>query len=242
MSQKSGFTLIELLVVIAIIAILAAILFPVFAQAREKARAITCLSNMKQVGNALSMYIQDYDEKLPGAGCSNCGQNHDPMMMPHSKLYAYTKNALVFQCPSSQAGQVVEHGGGADWGRTGGWDYLKEFIGVYVNIGFNDQANYAALARIAYPAEFVVFADATFGLTCGGTRVVYANSCASACTVANRKQANTRHQGGENLVFADGHAKWYKSGAIADQCGKMLRFDQDPNVTYWSHWGGGPAD
>src|SRR5207249_7027042 len=63
--QPSGFTLIELLVVIAIIAILAAILFPVFALAREKARSATCLSNQKQLGTAMSMYIQDYDERYP---------------------------------------------------------------------------------------------------------------------------------------------------------------------------------
>ncbi|MBC7807537.1 MAG: prepilin-type N-terminal cleavage/methylation domain-containing protein, partial [Akkermansiaceae bacterium] len=62
---KSGFTLIELLVVIAIIAILAAILFPVFAQAREKARQISCLSNQKQIGIAMMMYVQDYDETYP---------------------------------------------------------------------------------------------------------------------------------------------------------------------------------
>ncbi|MES2459257.1 MAG: DUF1559 domain-containing protein [Armatimonadota bacterium] len=64
-SRRSGFTLIELLVVIAIIAILASILFPVFAQAREKARALTCLSNMKQMGTSLMMYVQDYDEVYP---------------------------------------------------------------------------------------------------------------------------------------------------------------------------------
>jgi len=63
-SRKRGFTLIELLVVIAIIAILAAILFPVFAQAREKARAISCLSNCKQMGTAVLMYAQDYDESI----------------------------------------------------------------------------------------------------------------------------------------------------------------------------------
>jgi prepilin-type N-terminal cleavage/methylation domain-containing protein/prepilin-type processing-associated H-X9-DG protein len=68
MSKRNGFTLIELLVVIAIIAILAAILFPVFAQAREKARAISCLSNIRQIGLANRMYIQDYDEKLPWTG------------------------------------------------------------------------------------------------------------------------------------------------------------------------------
>ncbi len=65
MQQRRGFTLIELLVVIAIIAILAAILFPVFAQAREKARQTTCTSNLKQIGTAFMMYVQDYDETYP---------------------------------------------------------------------------------------------------------------------------------------------------------------------------------
>src|SRR5205085_1443530 len=91
MRPKRGFTLIELLVVIAIIAILAAILFPVFAQARAKARAISCLSNMKQAGNAWFMYAQDYDETTPpqlsGAGYW------------HVNLQSYIKNWNVMMCP-----------------------------------------------------------------------------------------------------------------------------------------------
>ena len=92
-SAWRGFTLIELLVVIAIIAILAAILFPVFAQAREKARGAACLSNVKQLGLALQMYAQDYDETLP-----NNAQDTDKFLAPNAPanwakgLQAYAKN------------------------------------------------------------------------------------------------------------------------------------------------------
>ena len=92
MNQRSrrGFTLIELLVVIAIIAILAAILFPVFAKAREQARKTTCASNLKQIGMALLQYVQDYDERWP----SEAWWGYKKVIMP------YMKNDLVFKCPS----------------------------------------------------------------------------------------------------------------------------------------------
>src|SRR5438128_5463059 len=90
-----GFTLIELLVVIAIIAILAAILFPVFAQAREKARAISCLSNAKQSGLAFAMYVQDYDEVTP---CMGFGREW------WTNLYPYTKNLDLYYCPDRNEG------------------------------------------------------------------------------------------------------------------------------------------
>lgn len=85
-----GFTLIELLVVIAIIAILAAILFPVFAQAREKARAITCLSNQKQIGTGIMMYMQDYDETFPMSQYGGC--NGQPQQIWAAVVYPYIKN------------------------------------------------------------------------------------------------------------------------------------------------------
>jgi prepilin-type N-terminal cleavage/methylation domain-containing protein len=104
-SRDSGFTLIELLVVIAIIAILAAILFPVFAQARDKARQTTCLSNAKQIGLGVSMYAQDYDEILPIGGHGGVLPNRW-----HGMILPYIKNggdaagvrgeAGVFVCPS----------------------------------------------------------------------------------------------------------------------------------------------
>src|SRR5690349_22995595 len=94
--KRRGFTLIELLVVIAIIAILAAILFPVFAQAREKARQAACLSNTKQLGNALAMYTQDFDEALPMGGWA-VGVNGSRW---HRDLYPYVKSVEVYVCPN----------------------------------------------------------------------------------------------------------------------------------------------
>jgi prepilin-type N-terminal cleavage/methylation domain-containing protein/prepilin-type processing-associated H-X9-DG protein len=107
--RTNGFTLIELLVVIAIIAILAAILFPVFSRARENARRTSCISNMKQIGIAMNMYTQDYDERLPEPGlggvfrnASNTGLGQLFMgVLPfHLAVQPYAKNYQVFACPS----------------------------------------------------------------------------------------------------------------------------------------------
>jgi prepilin-type N-terminal cleavage/methylation domain-containing protein/prepilin-type processing-associated H-X9-DG protein len=148
-SRRSGFTLIELLVVIAIIAILAAILFPVFSQAREKARAISCLSNQKQIGTGMMLYLQDYDECFPLAKFeSNPGNFNVPfdiVVQPYIKMgQAGTgstdvgKGAAVWSCPSdhftgsrggtyrsyvmngsTQYSQSLGHGIAPDYGASG---------------------------------------------------------------------------------------------------------------------------
>jgi prepilin-type N-terminal cleavage/methylation domain-containing protein len=137
--HKSAFTLIELLVVIAIIAILAAILFPVFAQAREKAREASCTSNMKQIALALKMYAQDYDERLFSSGALPIA--NDPTGIAHNRrmdgqnlvrmiggglswfCQPYVKNQQIFRCPSDTGENY--------WGRSStGWDFNNaEFWG-----------------------------------------------------------------------------------------------------------------
>jgi prepilin-type N-terminal cleavage/methylation domain-containing protein len=144
-SSQDGFTLIELLVVIAIIAILAAILFPVFAQAREKARAVSCLSNTKQMGLGLTMYVQDYDESFPywswwySSDAGNCGSrdtsalnagcNHWESMW-FNAIYPYVKNNQVFSCPSANDKSTLLQN--AAWGWTN-----NNTATLMTNNGFN---------------------------------------------------------------------------------------------------------
>lgn len=137
--RQSGFTLIELLVVIAIIAILAAILFPVFAQARESARSTSCLSNMKQLGLALRMYSQDYDETNPNirladysGGCCNQDLIWKNVVMP------YIKNKPVFACPSNPY-SLLDPGNKATLTNNGqgeGWLYEPDAV-MPIGYGMN---------------------------------------------------------------------------------------------------------
>jgi len=141
--SKSGFTLIELLVVIAIIAILAAILFPVFAQAREKARAAACLSNQKQIGVGLLMYAQDFDETLPigagyGPGSANISLAAEigPYVMKTGMFTDNTRALTIWACPSDAVVRTANFGG------KGTQTYLP--VMSYAWRGYNNKAHQSA--------------------------------------------------------------------------------------------------
>lgn len=193
--SRRGFTLIELLVVIAIIAILAAILFPVFARAREKARQTSCLSNLKQLGLATMMYAQDYDEILPRTrGGGTTGAYFGPYWQVI--IEPYIKNRQVFRCPSEPS---VELGYGPG-------------CRIFTNGGTG-----LALAKVTVPAEtgvLVDYAGASPFDPAAGSAGYYIHPpsrtwCSGSATCPS--SVSTRHNEGANVALADGHAKWYKA-------------------------------
>ena len=199
---KRGFTLIELLVVIAIIAILAAILFPVFARAREKARQSSCLNNMKQIVLAAIQYSQDYDESFPrvniGPGIVYTLPNGSPYtgyMLWHSIIYPYCKNYQIMTCPSAS---------GADrytGGYTGGGSY-----------GINIYVSGASLGAINFPSETMIFGEASGGdaYNLDGDNSGLNDEMKGSSSFPNIP----RHNDGSNIGFCDGHSKWVAGNQI----------------------------
>lgn len=189
--MRRGFTLIELLVVIAIIAILAAILFPVFARAREKARQTSCLSNLKQLGVASLMYAQDYDEVFPrtrGGGPPYIGPYWQEVIEP------YVKNRQIFACPSEKTREVgygpscrifTNGGAGLDIGKV----TLPAETGMLVDYGGASPFNPAA-GSAGYYIHPPSRTQCTGSATCPSS-------------------VSNRHNGGCNVVLCDGHAKWF---------------------------------
>lgn len=228
---RKAFTLIELLVVIAIIAILAAILFPVFARARENARRTSCLSNLKQIGLGAMMYVQDYDEKYPMLWYRpESGSPNNPSVVQTTAgtpgaefkvgdsgygvldnyitwmdlIYPYTKSVQVFRCPSSTDAQYYP-------------DYLLSgAYGGFHRAAFGVPDGVTAMAQIESPSTSAMIWETGSG---GGTS--YESKYGYTGYPVNIPRWPTLHEehlGGMNLAFGDGHVKWQSqlsmSGAI----------------------------
>ncbi len=191
---RSGFTLIELLVVIAIIAILAAILFPVFARARENARRSSCQSNLKQIALGIKQYTQDYDERFPNipttAPADSPGWGY--------AVQPYLKSEQIFQCPSD-SGAVLNPADPAT-------DTLIEraatagFSDYYINFnlgGSGTDGPGISEAAVDYSSNTVMNGEGTSG-------------SANFNQPSNPGSGQARHLEGSNYAFVDGHVKWYR--------------------------------
>ncbi len=208
--RRGGFTLIELLVVIAIIAILAAILFPVFARAREKARQSSCLSNVKQLSLGVLMYAQDNDEQLPyGQGGPDVWWDlfshlAYPTATLRSPLEPYIKNNQIAICPS----------------RTNECGYGWSYSHMPYYMGHASTTSWAVkLAMVKYPAQVIMLGD-----TARGYNWIYCAVCYPTLT----DRLTDIHNGGGNFGFVDGHAKWIKKS-------DMLSTTDSANRIRWYH-------
>lgn len=203
---RSAFTLIELLVVIAIISILAAILFPVFAQAREKARQTTCLSNEKQIGLAILQYVQDYDETMPFGGWNpiKAPDNTDSCYSWRYTVQPYVKNAGVFLCPSYERPQEPL------WSPCGGTQSMDWRVGIrrsYAGIHSWAHQDFARaglkIAEIPRPAGLIMVMESRYEYPDLGTWTLPWTSD----WITRGKGAYTSHNGKSNWLFYDGHVK-----------------------------------
>jgi len=219
--RAPGFTLIELLVVIAIIAILAAILFPVFAQAREKARATTCLSNNKQIGLSVAMYMQDYDNTFmsqPADGMLTVAAGGKTPTY-YDELLPYTKSQQIWICPSDLPNS------------NGKAKLAPPAMGYHMNGNLVTKTGLAE-AAVAAPSNCLLMRESGAGVTWLEAYLrPYYNGCDDTFQGSNntvwRQNGKTGragpHMDGYNFLLADTHAKWMRPEAAIS----MAQFPED---------------
>lgn len=247
-TTKKAFTLIELLVVIAIISILAAILFPVFARARENARRTTCISNLKQIGLGMMMYVQDYDERYPSIFASRSAGDIPPdgeFLLPglafwQQMIFPYVKSHQLFYCPNTPSPYGAEIVGDE---RDNPQSRL-----INANYGYNSYMGTrpTAISLAGVDAASTTYMIAETGIysfdqnTLRGRNPAprhytgsyympgggaYGISC-DAVIEEFRSDCNSgRHFGGITIAFADGHAKWIKGSIVIDEANKFSALD-----------------
>lgn len=216
--HSSGFTLVELLVVIAIIAILASILFPVFARARENARRSACQSNIRFIGIGISQYVQDFDERYPMVYA-------DPSSGAGGWVRAvqpYLKSVQMFQCPADSVAPASMSAG--DGYTTAAPDVTDYFYNA--NVGWDPAKSGIGrkLSDFTAPVMTILTGDQK-----SGPEFSYADApgiLGGACTAADTYNsadtnlyrqddaASERHLGGANYAFVDGHVKWLNPGKV----------------------------
>ena len=227
--RSSAFTLVELLVVIAIIAILAAILFPVFARARENARRTSCLSNLKQIGLAALQYNQDYDDYMPLTLMDSFFSDGTVRSTWVETTQPYIKSSQVYRCPSDtdSSWDTPTSVYGADSTAP---PLIKRFASYQVNAYLINLGGfampYAHLSALQSPSKVVYLAEAGpknvldhFSPMCWGSPVDASICDNGGSDWDSAKQETTqlavhRHLDGSNYLYADGHAKWQKFSSL----------------------------
>ena len=214
-NRKSGFTLIELLVVIAIIAILAAILFPVFARARENARRASCQSNLKQLGLGFAQYIQDYDDRLPAF--DNVNPVNDSYAFPGwgNSLQSYVKSYQIMKCPSGDKNSGVYQPG------VGGYTTVNDYA-------MNPYASARKTAVFPYTSNSILLTSMGINYNSGGmsSQRAYPNPA-----------TEQKHLEGDNYLFLDGHVKWFKPEKVlpggSSGCCDLCDSQSQPDKSHW---------